>query len=644
MRPTWLRVVCLVALPAACVWASGCVISELDTTDLQLTCEDGGCPGGDGVDPVEGEGEGEGGVAEGGEGECEGGSPDCQDPPVEGEGEGEPGAPRAVALQIKPVDDAAVAGEDLAFVVRSVGGIGQDAPSDLNVTLSLAEGPDGAELAGTTERALVEGVANFEGIVLTRAGAGYVLLATTEGLDPGRSDPFDVRPGPAVELRFTVEPPNGRPGQPLTPPLEVGVVDRLGNATSPDGNISVTLGLAEDPTELAVLSATPVGGAGPTFEFAGVQINRAGAGFHLSAHADGLADGRSRRFSVAEAGAPDLVLTMGASGGADAYTDLISDGDGGVIVTGAFTGDHLVEDQVLGSAGGTDIVLARFDADGGLVWARSFGGPGDDRGVAVSLAGLADGLRLAGLAAGGARFDNAIGQPTVIGDAGGRQVAFVASVNPDTGDLVLVQPITDVAVDLQDMACSVLAYCYLTGGFKDAVAVEGTFAEGEALAPLGGGRGDAFFLGFGPAGRLLWAHAGGERRERRGRLRREPGRRRAARVRGGVQRQRGATRSLRPPPDPGQGDGVPRLRRLLAQAGCRRGDPDVQHLWERWPRRADGGGGDVGRCDRGWNHGLPDGDCATGPPAQRWVRRWLRRVVRGRSDRQLGSHVRRGRL
>lgn len=57
---------------------------------------------------------------------------------------------------------------------------------------------------------------------------------------------------------------------------------------------------------------------------------------------------------------------------------------GGVFITGEHSDDADFGEQLFSGAGKLDFVLAKIGADGRIVWARSAGGPGIDRGYAVS--------------------------------------------------------------------------------------------------------------------------------------------------------------------------------------------------------------------------------------------------------------------
>jgi hypothetical protein len=78
--------------------------------------------------------------------------------------------------------------------------------------------------------------------------------------------------------------------------------------------------------------------------------------------------------------------------GAGAYDVSVSlDGDGQIFVGASFVNQVVVGDQTLVSAGGSDMYVARFEADGTLQWVKQIGGPewGD---AAKAIATGSDGL------------------------------------------------------------------------------------------------------------------------------------------------------------------------------------------------------------------------------------------------------------
>lgn len=71
--------------------------------------------------------------------------------------------------------------------------------------------------------------------------------------------------------------------------------------------------------------------------------------------------------------------TFPVAGGTGTLLSVVVDGTGHLLVAGSFSGSVDLGGGPLVSAGGEDIFLARLDAaSGALLWAKRFGGPGDD--------------------------------------------------------------------------------------------------------------------------------------------------------------------------------------------------------------------------------------------------------------------------
>src|SRR5437773_12394958 len=77
---------------------------------------------------------------------------------------------------------------------------------DTLVTLSLATNPSGDSLRGTKQVRSVNGVATFANLRLDKADSGYTLTAEAPDLRPDTSGKFNVMPGPATALAFTLQP------------------------------------------------------------------------------------------------------------------------------------------------------------------------------------------------------------------------------------------------------------------------------------------------------------------------------------------------------------------------------------------------------------------------------------------------------
>src|SRR5207244_564547 len=81
-----------------------------------------------------------------------------------------------------------------------------------NVSVALGSNPGGATLGGTTPVTAVSGVATFFDLSLNKTGTGYTLTASASGFTAVTSTVFDITPGTATQLAFTVQPSNAVAG------------------------------------------------------------------------------------------------------------------------------------------------------------------------------------------------------------------------------------------------------------------------------------------------------------------------------------------------------------------------------------------------------------------------------------------------
>lgn len=101
--------------------------------------------------------------------------------------------------------------------------------------------------------------------------------------------------------------------------------------------------------------------------------------------------------------------------------DVAVDGSGNIYTTGVFTGSTNFGSGNLTSLGGNDIFLAKYDANGTLLWVRNAGSSGDDLGKAIAF-DASNNVYLTGY------FSGAI-STWGINSAGGKDV-FIASYSP----------------------------------------------------------------------------------------------------------------------------------------------------------------------------------------------------------------------
>jgi len=180
-----------------------------------------------------------------------------------------------------------------------------------NVTVALVNNPGGATLSGTTTVAAVDGDATFYDLSLDKTGTGYTLTASMSGgaLVAPTSAPFDVAPGPATQLEFTVEPTTATAGTALAPALQVRALDAAENLVPTfTGNVTVAFGgtSGEGSTLGGTTTVAAVNGVAT---FGDLTVNQTGTGYWLTASATGLARAASSAFDVTAGAATQLVFS-----------------------------------------------------------------------------------------------------------------------------------------------------------------------------------------------------------------------------------------------------------------------------------------------------------------------------------------------
>jgi YVTN family beta-propeller protein len=178
-----------------------------------------------------------------------------------------------------------------------------------SVTLAIGTNPGAGTLSGTRTVAATGGIATFSGLSINRTGAGYTLTATSGGLPTATSATFDVTPGPATQLAFTVQPVNTTAGVAITPPVQVTALDALGNpATGFSGTVAVAIGA--NPGSGTLSGATAVAAVAGVATFPGLSIDRTGTGYTLTANATGLSQATSATFAITPGTATQLAFTV----------------------------------------------------------------------------------------------------------------------------------------------------------------------------------------------------------------------------------------------------------------------------------------------------------------------------------------------
>jgi hypothetical protein len=171
-------------------------------------------------------------------------------------------------------------------------------------------------------------------------------------------------------------------------------------------------------------------------------------------------------------------VQQGGGPGSDIGWAIATDGQGGVYVTGAFTGNAIFAGQALSSAGPTNAFVAAYEASTGAGrWAQRGGGPSgpaSGQGIATDAQG---GVYVTGNFAGSATFAGQV----LAGTAGGDYDVFVAAYAASDGSGRWATSGGGPSVDLsQGIAVDGQGGVYVTGSFMGSA----TFV-GQALTSAG---------------------------------------------------------------------------------------------------------------------------------------------------------------
>ena len=112
-----------------------------------------------------------------------------------------------------------------------------------SVTMSIAYGStSGAVLSGSTTVPVSGSVARFTDLSINKTYPSYNLIAMSDSLEPANSLSFEVTPGKAVKLEFTIQPSGAKTGTIFDTQPKVAVEDTYENVVHNTG-ISVTVSI-----------------------------------------------------------------------------------------------------------------------------------------------------------------------------------------------------------------------------------------------------------------------------------------------------------------------------------------------------------------------------------------------------------------
>src|SRR5256885_1585037 len=124
---------------------------------------------------------------------------------------------------------------------------------------------------------------------------------------PVTSTAFDITPGTATQLAFTVSPSNTVAGAAISPAVQVTAFDPAGNPV-PSFTGSVTVALGNNPGGSTLSGTTAVAAVNGMASFSPLTLDKTGTSYALTATAAGLNPATSSGFNITPGAATQLVF------------------------------------------------------------------------------------------------------------------------------------------------------------------------------------------------------------------------------------------------------------------------------------------------------------------------------------------------
>jgi uncharacterized protein YkwD len=165
------------------------------------------------------------------------------------------------------------------------------------VKVSVATGPGPITGDSIITATVSGGIATFDDIVLTAVGSYTFNAVATGGLTGPVSASVTVSPAAPAQLAFVLQPGDEAAGGPVTPPLQVQVLDQFGNLATQDNSDQVSVAVAAGPGTIAGGSTATATASAGVAVFDNLAFTAAGT-YLLNASASGLIGAQSESVAV----------------------------------------------------------------------------------------------------------------------------------------------------------------------------------------------------------------------------------------------------------------------------------------------------------------------------------------------------------
>jgi len=207
--------------------------------------------------------------------------------------------------------------------------------SGISVTASIAGGPPGAALVGSTSATTgATGLATFVGLGLSGTVGNYTLAFAASGLSGVTSGSFALGPGAPAQLTIQTQPAGAASGSPLTTQPVLQVRDAQSNLVSQ----VVTVTAAVNGAGASLIGSATAQTVGGIASYSGLGLSGLAGTYSLTFSASGVPNATSSTFALAAGAATQLTMATQpsasvASGSALAQAPAVQlrDGAGNVV-------------------------------------------------------------------------------------------------------------------------------------------------------------------------------------------------------------------------------------------------------------------------------------------------------------------------
>lgn len=334
------------------------------------------------------------------------------------------------------------------------------------VSIALGANPGGGSLGGTLTRTAVNGVATFDDLQLTKAGAGYTLVATSAGATPATSASFSVGAGSAAAILVVA-------GNAQTATVGTAV------PTAPQVKL---VDASQNPIAGGLVTFTPAGGSGTAAPSTAISTDAAGLAT-LTSWTLGTVSG-AQSLVVSSPGVPNVTMTATATAGAAAKLGLTTQPSGAAQSGIAFPQQPVIQIQdASGNAvASSGVVVSAAIATGG-------GTLGGTAAVTTNAAGVATFTNLSISGVVGARtltfaatsLTAATSNTITVGPGAPSTLAFVQQPSGSTGGVAIAPAITvsvrDASGNTVTTSTNVVTMAIAAGTGTAGATLSGTVAQ-----------------------------------------------------------------------------------------------------------------------------------------------------------------------